>query len=569
MKKTTILSAALALVLSATGCYDLERYPSDQLSSGTFWKTQSQADMAMMGTYSIMQRFNVFGIQPAMDNLGGIGLARGVYGYQPFVTGTYDVTNSYVSGKWSNLYEGIARCNIALQNLDQVEMSDALKAQYKGEAHFLRGLYYFSLLDFFGGVPIYDESTILATEYSEMKKPRSSADEVRKFVLDDFEAAFQTLPEAWDDANTGRATKYAALAFKGKVYLYNKQYTEAKKCFEDLIETHKYELYPDYAGLFVPGGDESSEMIFAIQNMGGVGTDYGMPLCFYMGTRASFGSCWNNVMASVSFVDSYEYKDGRPFNWDELFPGFSTSNDKKKEVFNSTFSGSTLTKYPDAKPQLLAMYDQRDPRMKASIILPYTQYLGWYSNAPAMHEYVLPTQGRTAGSGYIKTDGNFDTYLWRKFVPEGNMDGQINNREDTPINFPLMRYADVLLMLAECKNELNDQEGAVALINEVRNRPTVEMPALNSGPAYLAANTKEEVFQRIRHERAVELAAEGHSFSDMKRWGLLNELNGRNECHITGKVIYTRVVTDRDYLWPIPSAEIEKNPALAPNNPGW
>lgn len=148
------------------------------------------------------------------------------------------------------------------------------------------------------------------------------------------------------------------------------------------------------------------------------------------------------------------------------------------------------------------------------------------------------------------------------------MDGGINNRADTPINFPLIRYADVLLMLAECYNEMNDQTGAVKLINEVRARPSVNMPGINSGPEWLKATTKEEVFQRIKHERAVELAAEGHSFSDMRRWGLLESLNGRKEKDITGKVRYTRAVSTRDYLWPIPASEIEKNGKLE-QNPSW
>ena len=97
-------------------------------------------------------------------------------------------------------------------------------------------------------------------------------------------------------------------------------------------------------------------------------------------------------------------------------------------------------------------------------------------------------------------------YLWRKFVAEYDMNGAINNREDTPINFPLIRYADVLLMLAECYNQTDQQTKAVDLINQVRAR--VDMPGLNSGPSYLQATTKEQVFERIRHERAVELAGE-------------------------------------------------------------
>ncbi len=95
------------------------------------------------------------------------------------------------------------------------------------------------------------------------------------------------------------------------------------------------------------------------------------------------------------------------------------------------------------------------------------------------------------------------------------------------------------------------------------------MPGINSGKPYLSANGKDEVFNRIRHERAVELACEGHSYFDMKRWGLLQTLNGRKEMYITGsKSLYTRAVTDRDQYWPIPSGEIDKNPDLV-QNPGW
>lgn len=94
------------------------------------------------------------------------------------------------------------------------------------------------------------------------------------------------------------------------------------------------------------------------------------------------------------------------------------------------------------------------------------------------------------------------------------------------------------------------------------------MPGINSGPEWLKATTKEEVFARIQHERAVELAAEGHSFSDMKRWKLLETLNGKAENDVTGKECYKRVVTARDYLWPIPANEIEQNDKLT-QNPDW
>lgn len=207
-----------------------------------------------------------------------------------------------------------------------------------------------------------------------------------------------------------------------------------------------------------------------------------------------------------------------------MIPGFNESDDVKKETFYATLNKglNQVETYPAAKDKLLDMYSKRDPRMMATIILPYTTYKGWYANAPMDTEYIITAKSGQANekNGFIRVNGNYEMYLWRKFVAEYDMDGAINNRADTPINFPLIRYADVLLMLAECYNQTDQQTKAVDLINQVRAR--VGMPGLNSGPSYLKATTKDEVFKRIRHERAVELAGEGHSFSDMKRWGLLD-----------------------------------------------
>ena len=568
---------AASLFLTSS-CYDLDVYPEDQLSSGTFFQTQDHADQIMMGVYSQMQSDDIFGRQFGLDCLGGIGSGYDPASYAVIGRGTYNSTSGLVTGKFKNLYEGIARANILLQNVDRCDMSDELKLRYKAEARFMRALYYFTLMDFFGPVPVYDESTIVAEDFMNMLEPRKSLEEVRKFIIDDLDNADTYLPTEWDASNAGRATKAAAMSLKGKVLLYAKEYEAAKECFEAVVTNKegKYgekELYPDYAGLFKPGGDESSEMIFAIQNIGGVGQDFGMPTTFYMGSRASYGSCWNNVMASIDFVDSYECKDGKPFDWNDYFEGYNENIDIRKEVLYAKLDNSKkVVTYPASREKLLEMYENRDPRMKASIILPYTHYAGWVKNAPKDTEFILLEKQGDAheNNGFIRVNQNYQLYLWRKFVAEGNMDGAINNRADTPINFPIIRLADVYLMLAECYNQMEngDQEKAVYYINKVRNRTSVNMPEINNGKPWMEARTKEEVFARIRHERAVELAAEGWSFSDMRRWGLLEEVAGPVK-DIVNKKLYDRVVNERDYLWPIPQDEIDKNPNLRPNNPGW
>ena len=563
---------SLFLIISFSGCYDLDLYPHDKLSSGTFWKTREHADQAMAGIYSMLRNDNVFGTVFGLDCLTDIGTGYDAPGYVDMARGTYTATTGQVVNKWRNLYEGIARSNLVIQNIDKIdesEMDQDLKNQYIGEAKFLRALFYFQLLDFYGAVPLYDEEVVVSEEFNTMMEPRSTPDQVRSFILSDLNAAIGSLPQEGEYAAVyyGRATKGAAQALKGKVLLFNKQYSEASKLFEDVISSKKYALYPSYEDLFKPGGDASNEMVFAIQNIGGVGKNYGMPMTFYMGTRSSFGSCWDNVTVATDFVDSYEYKDGRPFDWEDWVPGFTTDDAIKDATFRATLTSdlTKVEKYPDAKDLLLEMYDQRDPRMQQSLILPIHGIKDGF-RMPKDCEYVI-ANGVNENNGFIRVNNGWEVYLWRKFVAEYNMNGAITDRAHTPINFPLIRYADVLLMLAECYNEMGRLDDAVSLINQVRAR--VHMPGINSGPSWLEASTKEEVFERIKHERAVELAIEGHRFSDLKRWGLLETLNGKVEKGFTGKAYYTRVVRSRDYLWPVPQQEIDMNENLLPQNPGW
>ena len=434
---------------------------------------------------------------------------------------------------------------------------------------------YFHLMDYFGGLPLYDETTNLEQDFNNLMKPRSSAEETRAFIISDLEKALNSgLPDKWDDANYGRVTLTAVQALLGKVYLYNKNYEKAIENLEK--STNGHELYSNFADLFNLTGHTSSEMIFSIINLGGTGNDYGMPLCFYAGTRNSYGSCWNNTLPSVNLVDMYEYKDGRPFDWDELFPGYTTDNQVRERVFRCTVddAGAEILDRPVEADKVLEMWDQRDPRLMATVIAPYTTYLGWNRNEERLMTFIFAKNQKgdvvavNENNGFMRNNkGGWETYFWRKFVPEGDWNGAITNREHTPVNFPIIRLADVYLMLAECYNEIGNQPKAVEYINKVRARAGIAL--LNSGPSYLAANSKDEVFQRIFRERAYELAGEGIRDSDLRRWKLSHTLLNREEYGITGKRLLTRVFREnRDYLWPIPATEIEINGSLE-QNPNW
>ena len=264
----------------------------------------------------------------------------------------------------------------------------------------------------------------------------------------------------------------------------------------------------------------------------------------------------------------YDCIDGKPYNRDDFFKGISD-----EDLYQSQFdeNGQKVVSYPPAVDKLKAMYEQRDPRMAATVILPYTTYKGWVYNAAADCEMVLSNDGvyhSNEGNGYVRNAFNHDAYLWRKFVQEYDWGSQIADRGNSPVNWPIIRYADVLLMLAECYNQTNDQSNAVIYINQVRSR--VGMPGLNSGPAWLAANSQDEVFERIKHERAVEFALEGLRFFDLRRWGeLVEKTNGMKETDIMGKLIGgTKTIDEKYNLWPIPQSEIDLNDKLIQNT-GW
>lgn len=577
MKKFIILLAMTGLI---TSCYDLDQFPHDQLNSGTFWKTEEHAHQGMVAMYSTLRLENGFGAFYDNDALSDIAGDYNNWLMPSVIKGTYSDRTGIVQNRWQTLYEGIFRANLLLQNIDNVNTTEEQKQIYKGEAYFIRALNYFYLSDYYGGVPLYDENTIVSNEYMNMKKQRSSIEETRNFIIEDLNKAIEVLPTKWPTEEYGRATSGAAIAFRGKVKLYAKDYEGAKKDFEELVFDknnigYGYKLHDNYSELFTLKADQSSEIIFSIQAINGINSEYGIAFPLRLGTRATYGSCWNNCIPTDILVDSYENKDGSKFDWSNYFPEFNNTDIvESRKIQDRTFAAElsddkkSVAKYPISKDKIREAYENRDPRLEQTIITPYSKYYGCYNLEPKMMEYVLAV-GVNEANGFIRDNLGHYNYYWRKFVPEGNMDGVLDDRSHSPIDFPLMRYADVLLMLAECYNELGNIDNAIEMINKVRQRPSTNMPPLNNGKPWLEARTKEEVFKRIINERAVELACEGHRFSDLRRWGIAKEKLNFEYDDIRGNVRYTRIFEDRDYLWPIPAVEFERNENLGVQNPGW
>lgn len=579
MKKIIIYLATMLLAaMTFTGCYDLETYPGDKVNEGTFYKTGDHAHQGLMGIYGMLRLNEAYGYQFCFDHLGDIAYG---YNYYMMFLATYTDRDGTIQAHWQTFYDGIHRVNTFIRSVKGMRgiITDEQINEYVAEAKFLRAMFYFSLTDLFGGVPYYDESTNVNEEFMNLKQPRSSLEEVRAHILEDLDEAIKYLPVEHAASEYGRATKGAAYALRGKVHLYDKEWQSAINDFEEIVynksNNYGYALDDDYARVFkLYNGAKSPETVFSIQNKSGVGTEYGMQIQALMGCRGAYGSCWNNTVPSTQLVDMYEFKDGRPFNWDEIFPGYNAMTpEQRKELLSVEMDGSGmivgLREADTAK--ILSAYTCRDPRLMATVIVPYSHYMGNIGRTTNV-DLIFALDHNLAGNangGTIQNNAGWVSYLYRKFVTEGDQGGAISNRLHTPFAFPLIRFADVLLMLSEAYNEAGQLDKAVTEFNKVRAR--VGMPGLNSGPAWMVVSNKEQMAERIRKERAVEFAGEGLRFSDLRRWGYEiahKTLNNVDAVNIYGEPIYTHLFTERDMLWPIPGVERERNKELT-QNPGW
>ena len=579
MKKIIIYLATMLLAaMTFTGCYDLETYPGDKVNEGTFYKTGDHAHQGLMGIYGMLRLNEAYGYQFCFDHLGDIAYG---YNYYMMFLATYTDRDGTIQAHWQTFYDGIHRVNTFIRSVKGMRgiITDEQINEYVAEAKFLRAMFYFSLTDLFGGVPYYDESTNVNEEFMNLKQPRSSLEEVRAHILEDLDEAIKYLPVEHAASEYGRATNGAAYALRGKVHLYDKEWQSAINDFEEIVynksNNYGYALDDDYARVFkLYNGAKSPETVFSIQNKSGVGTEYGMQIQALMGCRGAYGSCWNNTVPSTQLVDMYEFKDGRPFNWDEIFPGYNAMTpEQRKELLSVEMDGSgTIVGLREADTaKILSAYTCRDPRLMATVIVPYSHYMGNIGRTTNV-DLIFALDHNLAGNangGTIQNNAGWVSYLYRKFVTEGDQGGAISNRLHTPFAFPLIRFADVLLMLSEAYNEAGQLDKAVTEFNKVRAR--VGMPGLNSGPAWMVVSNKEQMAERIRKERAVEFAGEGLRFSDLRRWGYEiahKTLNNVDAVNIYGEPIYTHLFTERDMLWPIPGVERERNKELT-QNPGW
>ncbi|UWX61346.1 RagB/SusD family nutrient uptake outer membrane protein [Chryseobacterium oranimense] len=306
MKKIVFSIFMLSAVLSCKSDY-LDIPVEGRTDASEFFKTESDAIQATNAIYNFLRSWEnsafpyqyLFGV-PADDVLKGSnpGDASFINAYDQF---TFTASDDGVKGYWAGQWQAIARCNQVISKVPAIEMNTTLKDRLLAEARFLRAYFYFNLVRIYGGVPIFDG---LQQNYN---IPRNSTDEVYNFIISDLTAASQVLPQSYDAANLGRATKGAALGMLSKVYLYKKDWQKAYDTSNQVIAMG-YALDPDFNHLFRVAGEFGTESVFEV-DCACTSQYKGSQYSQVQGAKDQFG--WGFFTPSQSLEDAFEPGDIR------------------------------------------------------------------------------------------------------------------------------------------------------------------------------------------------------------------------------------------------------------------
>jgi hypothetical protein len=435
--------------------------------------------------------------------------------------------NVYFNVKFRALYEGIARANATLKLAATV--TDLPNAnRIAAEARFLRAHYHFDAWKMWKNVPYYTEAD------EDFRKPNN--EDIVPRMIEDFQFAIDNLPVTQDAV--GRVTKGAAQAYLGKLLLYNHDYSKAKEQFDAVVNSGTYALEPSFHDIFTTAHENGPEMIFSIQasvndgDGGGENGNFADRLNHPHG-GSPFGCCGFH-QPSQNLVNSHKVDaNGLPMI--------------------STFNNADVT-----------ATDEVDPRLDWTVGRDDVPFLDWGTHDPT----------------WIRARSWAGPYSVKKFIHANGQQSAVgwSNVQLSPVNLPIIRYADVLLMLAECEVEVGSLERARELVNMIRTRAAAtaigpggaEVPIDDPGitwAKYKIGNystawaDKDAAREAVRFERKLELAMEGHRFFDLRRWGIAKEVINNQYLPVEKtKRTYleaTNGFEDKMELYPLPSVQIE------------
>lgn len=539
MKKKIQILLAAALLAGATSCEDfLQKDPPSSPSQSIFWQKKSDFESALAGCYSQMYASEFSQIVPCYDGLSDNAIVQheeGTYGNaQTIAQGDLSPSKGgYVSEVYKNAYKGIARIHILMEQLEAYKGGDINADDRKfmfAQCKALRGYYYSWLYMCYKEVPVVTSTLTMENMY----QPKATRAQVLERIMTDYNDAINELPDKlYTDAQTsGRFTVSAVKALKARLMMFDAYdasgVANAAKMQEivTLLQTISgYSLADRTRDNFLSEKQASSpEIMFSVRYLRPNLTN---------STDLYYGA-WAVLEVTQDMVNAFECTDGKKWGESPL-----TVRPDESILYSNT----------STKEQKVAerekIFKNRDRRL--------------YESVNHSHRMNFPDPGfenftLDLGSGNVPQTG----YSTLKLIQPTKEEIGYSTVSDADII--IMRYAHVLLMIAEAENEANGPTTiALNAINEVRTRSG--QPGINAGIS------KEELRERIRNEWRVETCFEGLRYFQLKQWKLMDKLvNGQEDPARKG---YIKVYKPEFEFFPIPQSEIDKAGGILVQDPAY
>ena len=520
-KVNLLLIATCLLLATFSGCKKfLDKSPTFIVKEN-YYNNENDVNNGLAGVYDVLGKEEIYGgnYQLLLSVADDGFYSRSAYTFGPAVY-NFDAADATVANFWRYLYEGIERANVFLAKVDKVNMPQAAKDAAKGEVKFLRAYYYFLLVDNWGNVPLKTTPTASVNDVNIKATPQR---EIYNFITKEMEEAEALVKTATSIGFGGKVSKSTVRGILARVYLKmagaplrdQTKYAEALKWTRKIIYpdagANEHRLLPSYQQIFTNyAGDkyDIGETIWEVELYGNRGGDF------------ESGRIGNTI--------------GLQCNDDVHGYSYGLVNTTKK-LFDS--------------------YENQDVR-KNWAIAPYQ-----YTYTTTIPITVIDSLNWTTAQIYNRNVGKFRR-AYEKLKPK--------NRNYTPQNFPLLRYADVLLMFAEAENEVNGPSSLAKLaLKEVRLRA-------NATDITSSVSLYEDLKIAIRKERFLELSFESLRKFDLVRWDIfvseMNQLGTAIQADAGATwsfgALAGKNVTSRNTLLPIPVLELSLNKGLSQNT-GW
>jgi len=420
--------------------------------------------------------------------------------------------NSYFFGKWWGMYDGVARANEAMllaQSADVKDMTDAEKAQVVAEAKFLRGHFHFEAKKMWNKVPYISETVYKREDPNSTKIPNTA--DIWPNIEKDFSDAAAVLPAT--QSQKGRATKWAAMTYLAKAYMFQKKFAAAKTLLEDVYKNSGKKLVPNFHDNFRTTGNNNAESIFEIQfsvNDGSTGNNgnAGDGLNWPYNASAPGRGCCGFYLPSQNLVNAFKTTtDGLPMIGE------------KKDGTADTYNNVDLPNDQGLASSVAFNLNKSipvDPRLDWTVGRRGVNFLDW---------------GIMPGQIWIRDQGYSGPYIgkkWMYYLAEEGSTTHSTSRRSVNNNFRMLKFSSVVLWLAECEAELGNLAAAETYVNMIRSRAKTGSVqdasvnyVVNPYPAgTFAAKGKDYSMNAIYMENRLEFAMEGHRFFDLVRWGI-------------------------------------------------